>query len=67
MEKTNETKLALVSAIAHKDIKGKELLYVIIDVNGKQVYINIGEKNFKALQELLSKEETVEEGIKNKK
>jgi hypothetical protein len=38
-----------------KDINEKELLYVIIRVEGVgQVAINIGEKNFKKIEELLN-------------
>jgi hypothetical protein len=44
-----------VKAVAHKDIKGKEMLYIIIEKedNGEKVIINVGEKNFKAVENLL--------------
>lgn len=45
-----------ISAVEYKDIRGKKILYVIINVEGnrndEEVIINVGDKNFKALLQL---------------
>lgn len=54
-----------VQAIEHFDIKGNKLHYVIIrketpekDGSHKEVYINVGEKNFNLVSDILKQEET---------
>lgn len=40
-------------AIKHKDVKGKELLYVKVTANGKEHVINVGQKTFDAVAAIL--------------
>ena len=43
---------AKVTATKHKDVKGKELNYLLITKGETTVYIRIGEENYLALTEL---------------
>lgn len=43
-----------VSAIRHKDVKGKEIPYLII---ADKIYINVGVKTVDAINELLNAEQ----------
>ena len=43
---------AEVTATKHKDVKGKELNYLLIKKGETTVYIRIGEENYLALKEL---------------
>ena len=43
---------AEVTATKHKDVKGKELNYLLIKKGDTTVYIRIGEENYLALKEL---------------
>lgn len=42
-----------VIAKKHTDIRGKDLLYLIVSKGEKDVIINVGEKTFKAVAELI--------------
>lgn len=62
MEQTNQkpvinvgTANATVTPKELENIKGEKLLYVQIDTLKGRVAISIGEKNFKALMEILNK------------
>lgn len=62
MEQTNQkpvinvgTANATVTPKELENIKGEKLLYVQIDTLKGRVAISIGEKNFKALTEILNK------------
>lgn len=50
-----------MEALRHKDVRGKELLYLKIEKNGTQVLMNIGEKSYNALIALKEVEEVREE------
>lgn len=49
-----------VRAIAHKDVRGNELLYLVIGEEGNQVIINIGKKTYDAINNLTTKQPTDE-------
>lgn len=49
---------AMVSAIKHQDVRGKELLYLKIQANGKEVVINVGKATHEGVEELLKPRET---------
>lgn len=53
------TNNAQVSAIRHKDVKGRELLYLKIEVAGKEPeLINIGQRTYDAVEKLTAPRET---------
>lgn len=41
-----------VETIEFKDVRGKQLLYLKITSNGKEVLINVGQKTFDSVKEL---------------
>lgn len=43
---------AEVKAIRHKNVLGKELLYIVISKGNKEVMMNVGEKSFKGVEEM---------------
>lgn len=43
-----------VTPIKHTDVRGKELLYLKIEHSGREVVINIGEKTYEAVSELVA-------------
>lgn len=47
----------LVQAIKHKDVRGKELLYLKIQHEGNEVLVNIGERTYKAVVELVNQQQ----------
>lgn len=47
----------LVQAIKHKDVRGKELLYLKIQHEGNEVLVNIGERTYKAIVELVNQQQ----------
>lgn len=42
-----------VTAKKHKNIKGKEAAWLIVKSGEKEAYIQIGEENFKAINEMM--------------
>lgn len=46
-----------ILTIKHKDVKGKELLYLKIKNEYGEVLLNIGQKSFDNISELLNKKE----------
>lgn len=45
-----------IEAIRHKDVKGKEMLYVLLTNKEQEVFINVGKKTFEAVEKLMSEE-----------
>lgn len=43
-----------IEAKKHADIRGKEQLYLVISEGEKKVIVNIGEKTFNAVNELIN-------------
>lgn len=41
-----------IEAVAHKDIKGKELYYLVVKSDIKEVYVNVGVKTYKAVRDI---------------
>lgn len=46
--------MATVKTIKIKDIKDKDLLYVVIEHNGRKEVINVGTKTFERVSDLLT-------------
>lgn len=42
-----------VKAVKHVDVRGKELLYITIGEGLNQAIINVGEKTYKRVQEII--------------
>lgn len=51
---------AEVTPIKHKDVRGKELLYLKIETESGELLINIGDKTFKSLEEMENKQQIKE-------
>lgn len=51
MENTTTFKTQ-TTVFKYKDVRGKELMYLKLEANGKELVINIGEKSFAALEDL---------------
>lgn len=43
-----------VEPIKYTDVRGKELLYLKIEHNGKEVVINVGQKTYDSVKELVA-------------
>lgn len=41
-----------VKAIKHADVRGKELLYLVIGMPDNQLVVNVGERTYKAVKEM---------------
>ena len=54
MEKTMKLD---VTAKKHKNIKGKEAAWLIVKNGEKEAYIQIGEENFKTINEMMNEDE----------
>lgn len=47
-----------ITALRHKDVRGKELLYLIVKNKvGTEVIVNVGEKTFNGVENLVKEEE----------
>lgn len=49
-----QTATAKISVIRYKDVRDKELLYLVVEREGLKVAINIGEKSYTTLLELIN-------------
>lgn len=45
-----------VKAVRHKDIRGKELLYVVITTDKGEAIISVGQKTFDRVEEITTTE-----------
>lgn len=55
------------SVIKHKDVRGNELNYIKMKNGEKEVLINVGEKTYQNVSNLLDVEEVKEKGGKDGK
>lgn len=59
--------MVTVTAIKHKDVRGKELNYLKL-TNGKiELLVNVGEKTYQGVKDMEDKTEVPKEEVKNGK
>lgn len=61
MNNTKQSTTATVSVMKYIDVRDKELLYLIIEKDGLKVAINIGQKSFDLIGEIVQGKKQVEQ------